>query len=199
MQSSSTQSDSLGASAEGGFFEPCLPSPAPSSAMMSASATALSTLPSQRARPLKSGSMKETAVISHVDNRFLKINRRHAKKFSSAIGGQDKPEERGYESFKEVVKDLEAIIDIVWVTGTRMLFFASLIVRTKPNRLLIANTRSITSDSISYIVGWADQHLSSGLPLFARSYIPTPEEARYQLRVSYTRRERRDRRPPLGI
>ena len=198
MQSSSTQSDSLEASAGGGFFEPCLPSPAPSSTM-STSTTTLSTLPRQRARPLKSGSMKETAVISHIDNRFLKINRRHAKKFSSAIGGQDKPEDRGYESFKEVVKDLEAIIDIVWVSGTRMLFFASLIVRTKPNRLLIANARSITSDSISYIVGWADQHLSSGLPLFTRSYIPTPEEARYQLCVSHTRGGRRDRHPALGI
>jgi len=117
MQSSSTQSDSLGASAAGGFFEPFLPSPAPSSAMSMSTATP-STLPSQRAHPLKSGSMKETAVISHIDNQILKVNRRHAKKFSSAIGGDQPEEERGYESFKEVVKDLETIINVVWVSGT---------------------------------------------------------------------------------
>lgn len=53
----------------------------------------------------------------------MTVNRRHAKKFSSAIGEQDIPEaERGYESFKEVVKDLEAIVDVIWVSGTRMFF-----------------------------------------------------------------------------
>jgi hypothetical protein len=60
-----------------------------------------------------------------MDKQILRINRRHAKKFSSAIGGLDEPEEdRGYESFKEVVKDLEALIDIAWVSGTRMLAFS---------------------------------------------------------------------------
>jgi hypothetical protein len=67
--------------------------------------------------------MKETALINHVDKQIQKVNRRHAKKFSSAIDGPDELEdkdERGYESFKEVVKDVEAIIDVIWVSGTRM-------------------------------------------------------------------------------
>ncbi|KAJ9305554.1 hypothetical protein C8Q69DRAFT_476912 [Paecilomyces variotii] len=101
----------------GGFIHPSLPSPAPSS--FSTSTATPSSLPRQRAHPLKAGSIKETALINHIDKSILTVNRRHAKKFSSAIGEQDIPEaERGYESFKEVVKDLEAIIDIVWVSGT---------------------------------------------------------------------------------
>lgn len=66
--------------------------------------------------------MKETALINHIDKEILKVSRRHAKKFSSAIGKQDEPEdknERGYESFKEVVKDIEPIIDVIWISGTR--------------------------------------------------------------------------------
>lgn len=86
--------------------------------------------------------MKETTVINHVDKAILAINRRHAKKFSSVFeqpqehgrsgagttstagsGEGDEGEksgERGYESFKEVVKDVEAIVDVLWVSGTRM-------------------------------------------------------------------------------
>ncbi|KAE8349036.1 ribosomal small subunit assembly protein [Aspergillus coremiiformis] len=50
---------------------------------------------------------------------ILTINRRHAKKFSSAIDDHAQPaSERGYESFKEVAKDIEGLVDILWVTGT---------------------------------------------------------------------------------
>lgn len=115
--SSSKQPESLSA---GGF----LPSPAASFASTASTVTP-STLPAQRARPLKPGMPKETLVINHMDKQILRINRRHAKKFSSAIGGLDEPaEDRGYESFKEVVKDLEVLIDIAWVSGTRMLAFS---------------------------------------------------------------------------
>ncbi|KAL1848792.1 hypothetical protein Plec18170_007803 [Paecilomyces lecythidis] len=102
----------------GGFIHPSsLTSPAPSS--FSTSTATPSSLPRQRTHPLKPGSIKETALINHIDKSIMMVNRRHAKKFSSAIGEQDIPAaERGYESFKEVVKDLEAIIDIVWVSGT---------------------------------------------------------------------------------
>ena len=70
--------------------------------------------------------MKETAVINHLDKSILGINRRHAKKFSSTYGGgaPDGGEgegqgERGYESFKEMVRDIESLVDVVWVSGTR--------------------------------------------------------------------------------
>jgi hypothetical protein len=104
----------------GGFLQPMLPSPAPSTAY-SASTVTPSTLPQQRSHPLRAGSSKETTLINYIDQKILFVNRRHAKKFCSAIGGQDEPQtERGYESFREVVKDLESIIDVVWVSGTRM-------------------------------------------------------------------------------
>lgn len=108
--------------APGGFLQPTLPSPAPSSTWSRSTATP-SILPRQRTRPLKPGSMKETTLINHIDKSILKINRRHAKKFSSRLGTPDASEteaERGYESFKEVVKDIEGLVDVVWVSGTRM-------------------------------------------------------------------------------
>lgn len=111
-------------------------SPAPS-----ASTVTPSVLPKQRTHPIRPGSMKEATVINYVDKTILAINRRHAKKFSSVleqqptqlngidtntksasnrereVGGE---KERGYESFKEVVKDIESVVDVLWVSGTRM-------------------------------------------------------------------------------
>lgn len=101
---------------QGGFIPPSLPSPAPSSAL--SSATISHSLPQQRHHPLKPGSGKETAVINYVDSHILAINRRHAKKFSSSFSGE-KDEDRGYERFREVVKDIEAVVDMLWVSGTR--------------------------------------------------------------------------------
>lgn len=87
--------------------------------------------------PLKPGGVKESSIINYVDAKILRINRRHAKKFSSSFGDgdaddhkgrggrgnevsdADEEQSKGYESFKEVVKDIEEIIDVVWVSGTR--------------------------------------------------------------------------------
>ncbi|KAL1999506.1 hypothetical protein VTN02DRAFT_4424 [Thermoascus thermophilus] len=117
----STPSDGpAGGEAPGGFIQPSLPSPAPSSTWSASTATP-SILPRQRTHPLRPGSMKETTLINHIDKSILKVNRRHAKKFGSRLGTQDEAEaatERGYESFKEVVKDIENIVDVVWVSGT---------------------------------------------------------------------------------
>ena len=66
--------------------------------------------------------MKETTLINHVDKTILAINRRHAKKFSSryeAENQDEQPSERGYENFKEVVSDIEPVVDLIWVSGTR--------------------------------------------------------------------------------
>lgn len=109
----------------GGF----LTSPAPSNA--SAATITPSGLPRQRAHRLRSGSAKESALINHVDAAIRRINRRHAKKFSSAYSGKDEAETEdtkdqkeadvpGYESFKEVAEDVDRIVDILWVSGTRM-------------------------------------------------------------------------------
>ncbi|KAL4801918.1 hypothetical protein BDV18DRAFT_147812 [Aspergillus unguis] len=127
----------------GGFMPASLPSPAPTTSTSASTATP-SLLPKQRSHPLKAGSMKEASVIGYVDKAILKINRRHAKKFSSVFeqgqsqtrtatgtvtgnalsvqGDQKKDQdaegERGYESFSEVVKDIEGVVDVLWVSGT---------------------------------------------------------------------------------
>ncbi|GFF55781.1 hypothetical protein IFM51744_08724 [Aspergillus udagawae] len=109
----STAADGPGA---GGFMQPSIPSPAPSSMW---SSTATPVLPKPRSHPLKAGSMKEMTVINHIDMQLLKINRRHAKKFSSTYDDQSQQDlERGYESFQEVAKDIEGLIDVLWVSGT---------------------------------------------------------------------------------
>lgn len=61
----------------------------------------------------------------------MTINRRHAKKFSSAYEDPSQPgsqTERGYESFGEVVKDIEGLVDVLWVSGTRMFNLALLFI-----------------------------------------------------------------------
>lgn len=106
----------------GGFIPPVSPTPS------STSTATPSALPKQRSHPLRPGSLKESTLINHLDKTLLSINRRHAKKFSSRYeGGQTEVEageregsERGYESFAEVVGDVEPVVDLVWVSGTRM-------------------------------------------------------------------------------
>ncbi|KAL2864898.1 general transcription factor IIH subunit TFB6 family [Aspergillus lucknowensis] len=128
-------------SRHGGFMPPSVLSPTPSTSTVTPSR-----LPKQRSHPLRAGSMKEATVINHVDKNILSINRRHAKKFSSAFeqpqrpsqtensapqsrrsgsgvgtGGETEAEtekERGYESFKEVAHDIESLVDVLWVSGT---------------------------------------------------------------------------------
>ncbi|KAL4975906.1 hypothetical protein BDW66DRAFT_136156 [Aspergillus desertorum] len=118
----------------GGFMQSSNPSPAPS-----ASTVTPSVLPKQRTHPIPPGSVKEVTVINHLDKTILAINRRHAKKFSSVFEQQptqhngngtatksvsdrgkevEGDKERGYENFKEVVKDIEGVVDVLWVSGT---------------------------------------------------------------------------------
>ncbi|KAL5339295.1 hypothetical protein BJX70DRAFT_161955 [Aspergillus crustosus] len=113
----------------GGFMPPSALSPAPSTSTVTPSR-----LPKQRNHPLRAGSLKEATVINYVDKELLSINRRHAKKFSSAYeqantsgitsqqNGSRQPgindKERGYESFGEVTRDIEALVDVLWVSGT---------------------------------------------------------------------------------
>jgi hypothetical protein len=166
--------------APGGFLQPSLPSPAPSS-VLSASTVTPSSLPRQRVHPLRAGSPKEAALIGHIDNHILSINRRHAKKFSSALG-EEGDEERGYENFKEVAKDVESIADVIWVSGTRM-FFSSLVVDGQLSSLLLEwydeysdFLSSFSSNTLSRFFGCTCQHISSRLPRFTSSHVPSAQE-----------------------
>lgn len=113
----------------GGFERPPLPSPP---ASVASGTAAGSLLPAQRSRPIPAGSSKESNLIAYVDRMVMSINRRHAKKFSAAFSQDFEvvrecgPEENseasegaGYEGFEEVARDIERLVDVLWVSGTR--------------------------------------------------------------------------------
>lgn len=95
----------------GGFIK-SLPSPAPSGT----SARSTSGLPHPRARPLREGSAKEEKMRIYVENQLMYITRREVKKFQERMPGDDIS---GYKSVSELCKDVEALIDILWLSGTR--------------------------------------------------------------------------------
>jgi hypothetical protein len=98
----------------GGFFPPSLPSPAPSS--ISTTSTT-SNLPHPRAHPLRAGSAKEDAARRYVESRLMHVSRRYTKKFQLP----DEAEQvHGYESMGEVARDLGEVVDVLWLSGTRM-------------------------------------------------------------------------------
>lgn len=104
-------------STAGGFEHPFLLSP-PHSSIASGS-TAHATLPHAREHPLKSGGSKESSFIRFVDQGIQKIQRRFAKRGSNEADKEEKEDAKGYANFPEFAKDTEALIDLVWVSGTR--------------------------------------------------------------------------------
>ena len=97
----------------GGFLPPGgLPSPTPSST----TARPSSGLPHPRGRSLQPGSSKEDMVRRYVEDRLLYISRRYVKKFGDPEVGSDVV---GYKSFSEVCRDLDVVINVLWLSGTR--------------------------------------------------------------------------------
>ena len=107
----------------GGFLHSSLPSP-PASTLTTPS-VAPSVLPSPRNRPLKPGSAKESNLIAYIDQKLLEISGRYERRFNVLSGeDSDRLEDtiaaNGYENFGELAVDLENVVDIIWVSGTRM-------------------------------------------------------------------------------
>jgi hypothetical protein len=101
----------------GGFLQsgPLL-SPPPSSLASSARVS----LPHSRALPLKSGSAKESELLRYLDERILHIQRRFAKRgVRQSSAPHTKEDVEGYKSFAEAAKDIEELVDILWMSGTR--------------------------------------------------------------------------------
>jgi hypothetical protein len=102
---------------EGGFLHPTLPSPPPSAPSTSV------TLPTPRAQPLKPSSQKEREFRNYVENRLLEVSGRYERRYNAGVKEGAQSEEgtqgTGYETFAEVVRDLDQIVDVVWVSGTR--------------------------------------------------------------------------------
>ncbi|KAK8187590.1 hypothetical protein HDK77DRAFT_512678 [Phyllosticta capitalensis] len=104
----------------GGFFRPTTP---PASSVASSS-TVGSSLPRPRSKPLKTGGSKESAFIRYVDERLRQAQRRFAKRGSeTAVQG----DVTGYGSFGEASRELVALVEVVWVSGTPSLQIAYLL------------------------------------------------------------------------
>lgn len=87
-------------------------------------------------------------MINHLDAGVLRIQRRHAKKFSSVYENENRTqheggkqeggeldEVEGYNSFKEMAGDIESLVNVVWVSGTRM--FLSLFLGSDMMKVLV--------------------------------------------------------------
>ncbi|KAL2130714.1 hypothetical protein VTI74DRAFT_6043 [Chaetomium olivicolor] len=103
----------------GGFMAHSLPSPAPSS---TSTVRSIAGLPHPRAHALRPGSAKEDQVRHFVSGRLLHISRRFVKKAGMAAPGADElqvdDDIEGYKSMGELCKDLDGLINIVWLSGT---------------------------------------------------------------------------------
>lgn len=123
----------------GGFVRalpsPMSPTPAPSTT--TSTTRSLAGLPKPRARPIRPGSAKEDQVRNFVEERLLHISRRYVKKFGLVEPGD---EVVGYPSFAALVVDLENIINIIWLTGTRKSFNSN-----RPHNLYILLTHTSQS------------------------------------------------------
>ncbi|KKY36147.1 putative meiotic recombination protein dmc1 [Diaporthe ampelina] len=104
--------DTTNSPGPGGFLpQHPLPSPAPSGS----SSRPTSGLPHPRSHPLRSGSAKEQTIRAYVDNQLMHIQRRFVKRSVVAKPGDDIV---GYKAIGELCKDVEALLDIIWLSGT---------------------------------------------------------------------------------
>ncbi|KXL43215.1 hypothetical protein M433DRAFT_70660 [Acidomyces richmondensis BFW] len=99
----------------------------PHSSVASVSSHAATTLPHPRSSPLRPGGTKESAFIRYVDQRIQHMQRRFAKRTNPAGNGlsdvdKDKADDwgdvKGYSTMREACRDIEELLELVWISGT---------------------------------------------------------------------------------
>jgi len=55
-------------------------------------------------------------VRNYASGKLMQVSRRYVKKFGTPEPGE---EISGYQNFSELCKDLDAVINILWLSGTR--------------------------------------------------------------------------------
>ncbi|KAI5294673.1 hypothetical protein KEM55_006514 [Ascosphaera atra] len=93
-------------------------------------------LPEQRHKPLRAGTNKEWDTNRWIESKMTSLNRKHAKRFEPgkafgipSQGAQDTSKETaqqvddepGYSNLRELAADVEQIMNVLWVCGTRKL------------------------------------------------------------------------------
>jgi hypothetical protein len=97
---------------EGGFVRPVLTPPR----SLASSATTKANLPHPRTTPLKSGSSKESMFIRFLDENITRIQRRHTLRGNKQHQNETNS---GFTSFVQVAKELDTLLNLVWISGTR--------------------------------------------------------------------------------
>ena len=97
-----------------------MPSPAPTTSSISSVAG----LPHPRAHALRPGSAKEDQVRNFVSDRMDHMTRRFMRKSGGIVDEGEleldgEAEVTGYASAAELCKDLEGVINVLWLSGTR--------------------------------------------------------------------------------
>lgn len=77
------------------------------------------TLPRPRDHPLKAGGSKESALIRVIDQSLLMIQRRYAKREEEPREAETDPDV-GYTKFSQPAYDIEKLVNLIWISGTRM-------------------------------------------------------------------------------
>jgi len=80
-----------------------------------------SPLPQPRKHPLKPGGSRESDLIRYLDHGVNSIQKRVDNRMTNRKLKPAPGEEEGYKAFWEVAKHLDGLIDVVWVSGSRML------------------------------------------------------------------------------
>ncbi|KAF2273455.1 uncharacterized protein EI97DRAFT_383565 [Westerdykella ornata] len=75
-----------------------------------------SPLPQPRRHPLKPGSPKESELIRYLDHGLNAVQLRVENRLQKPA--KDSSEIRGYQHFGEIERDIEPLIDVLWVSGS---------------------------------------------------------------------------------
>lgn len=103
----------------GGFLPPTptsLNSPVPSLPGGGGPPDFLTPLPHPRSRALRPNSGKEDMVRNYASSKLMHVARRYVKKFGEPEEGD---EVVGYTRFADLCADLDAIVNVLWLSGTR--------------------------------------------------------------------------------
>jgi hypothetical protein len=96
-------------------LEDNLPTPPTSSAAPSQHA---SPLPQPRKHPLKPGGPRESDLIRYLDHGINRVQKRVDNRMTNRKLQPAPGEEEGYRAFWEVAKDLDGLVDVVWVSAS---------------------------------------------------------------------------------